>query len=875
MTESLLQSLIVGPYRDARKKGASPSAIGVQCETEWQGPETVTVDDEQLRVWQCDSVLQARQLLAEQSGEPLVLVTHLGLKELGADVEARLLRHRMFQVEPWDLLRTRFNARSLDASLNGKAALAEAAVEAMGASSPDPAPAGVLTAEAAWKVVLEKRLGIPEARPDARALLEWALNPAGIGRWKAFPQGLKVLFEDWLKGYLGDWVDPFLGCLDAGYGTSALALGFVLDVLHQNRQDAAERVSLAKAMGRLERFFGGKPLSPRAQQRWAEASDQWAAAAAQGERSGGVTPVLVDAEGILESIGGSGFHRLSRWLPRGFQERLLVSAKATAGDVDAIESALRDLEDHAIWQWSKSEREWMERARMAARLARWLTTPEAQAAEWVAVVQDYHRSGAWVDMARQTLLTGDGPEAVLKEWTSLLERVTARRERENMVFARALATASQRNTVADAGVPIEQVLERGVAPWGKERVLMIVMDGMSHAVWRELQCDVQGRSWVAWSWAENSPLPPSIAALPTVTSVSRCSLLCGRLINGGQDVEKRGFAENPALVSVSRAGYPPALFHKDEVGAGASNLSDAVRREIRSDQRRIVGVVLNVVDDSLSGPEQRAFRWSLDQIPVLRTLLTEAEATGRVVIMTSDHGHVLDRGTVMRRQNGGDRYRPPSDGPMAADEVLVEGPRVLEAGGRVVALATEGVRYSPSRKLGYHGGLTPQECLIPLTVLAPEDRGVDGWFPTMEELPAWWFAGSSQPPAAETKSFRKARAKVEGPLLEGLAVQEKDWVAEFAACEVLAEQLRIAGGRLEIGKVEVAVRVLAARNGIMLRPAFAQKMEIPLFRVDGLLSNLQRVLNIDGYPVLSVDASQTVRLDIPLLKTQFGLPMGG
>ncbi|MDP2325582.1 MAG: BREX-2 system phosphatase PglZ, partial [Gammaproteobacteria bacterium] len=509
------------------------------------------------------------------------MVTNLGLRELGADVEARLLRHRLFQVEPWDLLRTRFNARSFDASLNGKDALAKAAVEALGASSPDPAPAGVLTAEAAWKVVLERKLGVPEARPDARALLEWAMNADDVARWRAFPPELKSLFEDWLNGYLGDWVDPFLGCLDAGYGQSAIAIGFVLGVLQHQPTDAKERVSLAQALGRLERFVGGKALSTRAQRIWSDASEQWAGAVAPMGRFADAAPVLTDAEGILDTTGAGKFCHLSRWLPRGFQTRLLAAAQATSGDLAGVEGTLSDLEGHAIWQWAKTEREWLDRAQMAARLTRWLKTPEAQTADWPATVLEYHRSGAWVDVARQTVLTGDGPEPVLKAWVALLGRVTSRRERENFMFARALVEASQRNSIADAGVPVELVLERVVAPWGKERVLLIVMDGMTHAVWRELQCDVEGRNWVSWSWFENSPLPQAIAALPSITSVSRCSLLCGRLVVGGQDVEKRGFADNAALGAVSKSSYPPVLFHKDEVGAGASNLSDSVRKEIR------------------------------------------------------------------------------------------------------------------------------------------------------------------------------------------------------------------------------------------------------------------------------------------------------
>ena len=874
MTEALLLSLIAGPCRDARKNGVGPVAIGVQSETRWQGPEEITVDEEQLRVWQCDSVLEARELLAEHLGERMVLVTHLGLKELGADVEARFLRHRLFQVEAWDLLRTRFNARSFDSSLNGKAALARAAVEALGASSPDPAPAGVLTAEAAWKVVLDRKLGIAEARPDVRALLEWALNAESAARWKAFPPELKSLLESWIKAYLGDWVDPFWGCLDAGYGQSAMAIGFVLDVLRQQPNDPQERVSLAQALGRLERFVGGKALSARAQQVWADASAQWAGAVSQPGRFGDVAPVLTNAEALLDGVGAGNQCDLSRWLPRGFNVRLLAAARATSEAPASVEETLRYLEDHYIWQWSRTEADLMDRARMAARLARWLVTSVQENTEWPAPVSNYQRSGAWVDVARQTLLTGDGPEPVLKSWLVLLDRVKVRRERENTLFAQCLAIATQRNSTADAGVPVEQVLERIVAPWGKERVLFIVMDGMSIAVWRELQREVEGRTWLSWSWNEGAPLPPAIAALPSVTTVSRCSLLSGRLAVGGQDAEKRGFSENPALAAVSKGSHPPVLFHKDEVGAGASNLSDSVRKEIRSDQRRVVGVVLNVIDDSLGGPDQRVFRWGVDQIPILRTLLSEAETSGRAVILTSDHGHVLDRGAVLRRQGGSDRYRVADGTPVAPDEVLVEGTRVLEAGGRVVALATEGVRYSAARKLGYHGGVTPQECLIPLAVLATENRGPEGWFPVAEEHPVWWYPESAQPTVPSVQKSRKTRARAEGPLLEGLIVSEPDWIRDFAAGELLAEQLRIAGGRLEISKVEIAVRALVSRNGVMMKPAFAQSMEIPLFRVDGLLSNLQRVVNVDGYPVLSVDSSQTVRLDISLLKTQFGLPTG-
>ena len=47
---------------------------------------------------------------------------------------------------------------------------------------------------------------------------------------------------------------------------------------------------------------------------------------------------------------------------------------------------------------------------------------------------------------------------------------------------------------------------------------------------------------------------------------------------------------------------------------------------------------------------------------------------------------------------------------------------------------------------------------------------------------------------------------------------------------------------------------------------------MPLFRLGGIVSALRRILNVDGYDVLSVDdASDTVQLNRDLLDTQFGI----
>ena len=62
---------------------------------------------------------------------------------------------------------------------------------------------------------------------------------------------------------------------------------------------------------------------------------------------------------------------------------------------------------------------------------------------------------------------------------------------------------------------------------------------------------------------------------------------------------------------------------------------------------------------------------------------------------------------------GGERWRA-NDGQPGDGELEVQGPRVLLAEGhRLIAPWSERVRYG-ARKNGDHGGLTPQEMLIPI-----------------------------------------------------------------------------------------------------------------------------------------------------------------
>jgi hypothetical protein len=639
-----------------------------------------------------------------------------------------------------------------------------------------------------------------------------------------------------------------------------MAIGLALGVTRQERTDAQERVLLAQSSGRLEQYTGGQAISARAQRVWSEAAEQWAGARAAAGDMATVLGELSEADRILEKIGALPLAWVGKWSVAGFAQRLeRLSAALSATGTPEFEALLRELESHELSRWSARERSWIGHARMAARLARWLATSPDLPKNWAESVSRYIEHGAWVDWARQTLAAGDEPEATACRWAALWKRVTQPREEETHLFGRQMAEVLPQDSYGEAAIPVEHVLDRIVAPWAKDRVLLVLMDGMSLAVWRELYQELVGAGTQFWSWGEGRSLPPGLSVFPSMTTFSRASLLCGKLAAGGQDIEKRGFSENPALLAASRSGSPPVLFHKDEL------TGEAVRKEIRSPQRRVVGVVINVVDDSLDGPDQRVFQWSLDQVPILRALLSEADTAGRAVILVSDHGHVLERGTVMRRSATAERYRFPEEGPAGDDEILLTGRRVLEKCNSVVALITEAVRYTASRKLGYHGGATPQECLVPIAVMSPATKGPEGWFKSVDSEPPWWYAGDAAPPGPPPKP----RARHAEPLFEGVEGIERDWIQDLLDSPNFEEQKRVAGGRLDQGRVEQAIRALAAKNGVLMKPALAQRVDLPQFRIDGFLSSLQRILNVDGYPVVAVDESGTVRLNIELLKKQF------
>lgn len=335
MNESLLISQI-DPLRSKAKRG---EVIGIVSASRWQGGQTITIAQENWRVAQCDSVLELRERLSEDALSPLIVVTAPTITEIGDDVRARLYKQRFFPVDPWMLLMARFKAKLVDPALRLQPELAEATLEALEQTVPNPAPTGILTPEAVWQIVISRTLGLSNARPDVQELLEWVTTDSAIARWHSLDEALRRSLRAWLALNLGEMAALLIQVLESGSGSEALAVGLATGALRQTPSESQSRVLLGTAQGRLERYTGNRPVDASLLRQWNEASEQWAAHTCTLGRTNAAREKLVQADKILESIGGSEF---VAWYLRNIHLRDMIQTRDDITDgaddkqIDAI-----------------------------------------------------------------------------------------------------------------------------------------------------------------------------------------------------------------------------------------------------------------------------------------------------------------------------------------------------------------------------------------------------------------------------------------------------------------------------------------------------------------------------------------------------------
>lgn len=850
------------------------------------------------------------------SGDLLVVTTGVDDTQLGWDLRGRAVRRRTLTVDNAEIVLQRFGATSLDIRMYQESWLLEALLDA------EPAvgwwrTGAVLTRDAALRDLVVARLGLagPDASAeaagrvsvDADALLAWSRTPAGPLRFAELPERERTELKKWLGETAGPAVPVLMSLAEAGRGQDAMALGLlgaalrdpaagpdvVLTVGGLFGQVMPRRTDLRAfteaVEGTLIRWIGEAESTPTARQR--------------------VFAVLERADELARDAGLTAGLKTSRFLPSSFTAQLREVAAAACRSPRAADAALVDLTGHALVRLVPDR---VRAAEMAVRIARWLDEPETEPAviSVAAGVRDHLADWGWADRALTVLWAGDpgGDPVTGQELRVLYEAGRDRRKRLDEEFARRLVpwTAHATAQHPDGCLVVENILEEAVRPLAADAApLVLLLDGMSSAVAAQLGEEVEREGWRevaprAVAGQRRGRLA-AVSMLPSVTETSRASLLTGTAAKGGQSVEASGFG---AFWKQRRR--EALLFHKAAIGGGAGHfLSEEIIVALASEA--VVGAVLNTIDDSLdSGQQGQRTQWSLGDITYLRELLAAAKGYGRPVVLVADHGHVLERGAGdgPASADGGApsaRWRTgtPGDG-----ESLLAGPRVLEGDGAIVAPWREDIRYT-GRRAGYHGGAAAAEVTVPVLVLVPTAESVpQGWdvLPREQATPSWWRAPIGDHPATavgaepvsvqqkqKQKQKQKPKTSKRPSQTDGLftdadvvapgqgSVREAPAAATLGVrvvtSEVYQAQKEYVRKAPEAKVVAAVVDALVTAGGTMSPAALAAEISATgrvRRNIDGFIATVQRLLNVEGYPVLGfIDAGHTVKLDVTMVRDQF------
>lgn len=859
---SLSLSQLATHAAKALQQVAGPVTVAYAWPHGWNGSDTISVDGRLLPLRHCDSPLELREALCAPDVESRVLLVSIPENRLGQDVLGRLFRHRLLHVDRWQLVQDAFDVHQIDPRLFSLAWMPEMLLAS--APSRRTTTAAVLTYDEAMESCLLPVLGIASGPLDLESVL--LACERGGQRWSEIDAESRELFRQHLGDRLGSLALALLAALEAGNGHAVLGVGLACEILYA--PISTQTQDLRDARVRLEQRLKGYRLKEADGKQWADLAKR---VISQRHPTARQHDFRLAME-LLDAIGASEYVAASNVLPQALDDRLAKLGDALTRFLRSSE-ALHEVEAAAQLvlghQLHPADHPGPECARMVVRLCR----HEAKLGAFspaTDLVKDYLYNGAWEDWARR-MLRGARPETLARAVTKLLNRIGERRLDSDEAFASMIAKAAAIGDVPVSLIPIESTLEIVVAPLAQRNpLLMVVMDGMSQDVYLAISGSMAQRGWTAWS-REGLPLA-LLATLPSVTEYSRASLLSGRLTRGLANHEKQAFRNHDGLKRASKAAKPPLLLHK--AGLEQSHqLTPEASSAIADTEQRIVGVVINAIDDALAKSEQVRIDWAMESIPLLAEVLEHARRAGRTVVLTSDHGHVLERQSTLRPDGEGERWRRPGRA-IERGEIAIAGPRISALMGDSLVLPwSESIRYAV-KKNGYHGGVCRQEMLVPIGIWtaghSPEADGV-AYQTAYPEAPTWWNSTDvavATPVHAPTRRANNTTAPADD-LFSTAPID--DWLDRLMGSPLLLRQRervgRVALAPERLRKLLIELQQHGGRCSIaQLAPAIGQ----PVIRMRGVISVMERMLNLDGFPIVTLEqGTGTVLLDIPLLKAQF------
>lgn len=860
-----------------RRKDKSATVFAIESKVAWSGQDRLVIDGRPARVREARCALRLREVLHEaRAGDDLVILTDLDSRAFGKENLAKVALRRIEPVQPWPVVRTLFGVASIDPALVRHAWMAERLLQAP--TSERNVAGGTLDLETAWGIILGE-FGLSSARPAEQEFLAAASKPAFLQAHQALPPEGRAELKRVIEESMGRFGSAILAVVERGFGEQVLAAGLVAQCLWSSNDPEALQVR-----GAFGERFGVPNLDLAVASRWGGCVRRLISGAGEAVSLAARVRAQADSLLVAELRGGEIAH-VSDDLPSGLTQRIRAVAECverslgksvSPGDFESLRDAARRVRQHA----GAAAHGDADRAEMAVRLVGWLMGRREDSGSLEAAIRRYVDEECWVDHARHALRRGESVPEARRAYQSLAQRVAVERSKLNASVATHAIAASLPD---GALIGVEHVLQRVVVPLAAARpVALVVMDGMSHAVALELVRSLEELAWTRYRPRGHGAAPLVLSTIPTVTEFARTSLLCGALKAGGQAEEREGLAAFLRSNSLSSA-VRPAVFHKDKLDDESSEIEAALQSSAK-----VVACVINAIDAQLDGSDQVRTQWTLRNIPVLGRIVRACEASGRAIVLVSDHGHLVDEATEQLSGHGVGDLRPGArwrgiDGVVRAGELAARGPRVMAPGGACVVAADERVRFG-SRHAGYHGGVTVQEIACPLHVLVHtgNDEGLSDWVPVDASVPAWWELdqGAGSPaPRAPVANRPRGRPRVEGAGTGGLfAPATGSWLDALFASEVYGAQRSIAGrAQLSDAEVRRIIEAMLSQSSVGTAPAkiteqaLAARLERSISDTRKRVTLLRNLLNVDGYEVLAQADRDSIALDVQLLKTQFAI----
>ena len=833
---------------------------------------------------------------------------------LPLDVACRLAGGRIYHVAKDARLASLFGARQVEAGLSGTA-LARLLL-AGAVAQPRKIQGLMLTRADAWQRLLEGCVGVKEPTlASLPGLVAWA---AGSEGGPAFVK-LADTDEPWraTRRELHTWIaatfgEPGAVVWRAWEQGRAGRLAEVLPLMEATPAAGSDFLA-GQLAGQLTGWFGDLAPSVRAA---ADALTTGPVLDALFEPTDGARLALAErSQGVADAAGLGALAAASHRLPaghtefeRGLAQRVLsFLVHPDAEHAAAVVAAEHSLGEHRLDATLRSLAERDART-MLVRLTLWLagrTDEPTIGPRWqpaVDLARRYTEEGGFVEWSRKALRgLRHGDETLLSACRALGDAVTDAQRADHRAFAHAYVSWLEAGKPSGEAVPIEEVTRQIVAPFvtggARRRLLVVLMDGMSHAAAAQVLTRLgDARRWrpIAWrrpNWNGQLPLPPVLAVAPTLTEVSRAAFFAGiadpRFGNEGTEKDIARWNANKHVAALQVQAVAPLFLRKDILSG--HDLAKEIRDAVDGDAK-VVAIVVNAIDEDLKSSVQVDKDYSASAVLPLEALLSAAEGAERVVLLIADHGHVLGDGTrslegrLTAGRPGGPRWRALGMGEAPADDevVLPRGGWVPAGWDRVAVLWDPSV-VNRAAHYGEHGGLSLAEAVSPAILIAPEwlERAI----PEDPELasrplplPDWWNLRLRRPapkpvpvppkPAAQASLFGQASAAAPVPAtatLPTLAIVEA--LRRSAVFQAQVEQHPAS----EVARVLDWLASLASAGGTLPAADFALAAGVRTHQVGGVVARMG-ILNADGFAMVEHDhVGRRVVLQRSRLEQHYGI----